>query len=145
MSIIKDKIILVIFLLSFILLILFLAVSSLTKKSQQSGKDSLINPQINRAENPDPTKTIPIISPIPTRTKVDLKLLTAQNYNNIIIEYRYRSQTYVIYYQGNEDQAKEEFGDFMKKNGIKDIRNLKTFYVSLDPLGGEDRFINQQK
>lgn len=125
----KQKVIIIVGVLV-ILLILLMVLVSRVSRNQTSENGTTITPTVTI----DPTQIIQQITfyPTPENTPLGrLKKLHAipQKYQDITIEYKPRSDTFVIYYQGSQATAEQSFQNYIRLNNVSGVRSE---YISLD-------------
>lgn len=86
--------------------------------------------------NPDGVYSLPS----PTTSQLEKRLFTVPTkYKNITIEFKPKSRTYVVYYQGDEMIAKDSTQELLSYKGIVNTTSLKFLFIDLDPISSPDR------
>lgn len=68
----------------------------------------------------------------PDTSEAVSELTQPMRLENITIEYKPKSNTFVIYYTGDEETARNTFQDYITSKDIE--TEVKTLYISLDPI-----------
>lgn len=120
--------------ISFILLLLFLIILSLSSRKKEENKN------ISPTETLLPTEIIIQKRVIPTPTLsgeslwlsiVKNKLINGYKFEDIILDYRPKSDLIVVFYPTSKSLAQEQVKKFFEKEGMSDFNSVKLEYIGL--------------
>lgn len=64
--------------------------------------------------------------------QIKSNLIGGINYEGLIIDYRPKIDTIIIFYEKSREEAVKKTNDFFKKQGIAELKRLKIEYIGLE-------------
>jgi hypothetical protein len=113
-----------------VILILVFMYLIVRRNRQSTATQSEVTPAVSSVV---PTSSQSFVTPV-TSSLTTLKQSLTQPviYKDLTIEYRKKSDTFVIFFSGDKQQAEETVKNFFKSNNVFSLEGLKIDYESLD-------------